>query len=75
MSNWPVLNSELEYKFIDVSEDQNRRSEVWKYFWLDKKRAVARCKPCLDKGTSKILVVTNGTTKSLQHHIDLIEAK
>ena len=70
MSNWPVLNSELEYKFIDVSEDQNRRSEVWKYFWLDKKRAVARCKPCLDKGTSKILVVANGTTKSLQHHID-----
>ena len=45
---------ELEYNFIDVSQDQNRRSEVWQYFWLDKKRAVARCKPCLDKGTSKI---------------------
>ena len=61
---------ELEYNFIDVSQDQNRRSEVWQYFWLDKKRAVARCKPCMDKGTSKILVVANGTTKSLQQHID-----
>ena len=73
MSNWPVKNSdllELEYNFIDVSQDQNRRSEVWQYFWLDKKRAVARCKPCMDKGTSKILIVANGTTKSLQHHID-----
>ena len=70
MSNWPILNSELEYNFIDVSQDHNRRSEVWQYFWLDRKRAVARCKPCLDKGTSKILVVANGTTKSLQQHID-----
>ena len=60
---------ELEYNFIDVSQDQNRRSEVWQYFWLDKKRAVARCKPCMDKGTSKILIVANVCILSLSTEV------
>ena len=64
---------ELEYNFIDVSQDQNCRSEVWQYFWLDKKRAVARCKPCMDKGTSKILIVANVCILSLlKVHISYI---
>mgnify|MGYP007015635966 CR=1 FL=1 len=67
---------ELEYNFIDVSQDQNRRSEVWQYFWLDKKRAVARCKPCMDKGTSKILIVANVCILSLlKVHISYIFLK
>ena len=45
--------------FQDVSQDSNRRSEVWKSFLLDKEKLLAKIKLCYEKvGTEKIMQVT-----------------
>ena len=45
--------------FQNVSQDSNRRSEVWKSFLLDKEKLLAKCKLCYEKvGTEKIMQVT-----------------
>ena len=45
--------------FQNVSQDSNRRSEVWKSFLLDKEKLLAKCELCYEKvGTEKIMQVT-----------------
>ena len=45
--------------FQNVSQDSNRRSEVWKSFLLDKEKLLAKCKLCYEKvGTEEIMQVT-----------------
>ena len=59
------------YNFEDVSEEKNRKSSVWQgFFWLDKKKEVARCQKCLEKGVTKYMQSTKGGTKSLHNHIE-----
>ena len=59
------------YHFEDVSQEKNRKSTVWQgFFWLDKKKEVARCQKCLEKGVTKHMQATKGCTKSLHNHIE-----
>ena len=59
------------YHFEDVSQEKNRKSTVWQgFFWLDKKKEVARCQKCLEKGITKHMQSTKGCTKSLHNHIE-----
>ena len=59
------------YNFEDVSQEKNRKSTVWQgFFWLDKKKEVARCQKCLEKGVTKLMQSTRLIgTKSLLNHI------
>ena len=50
--------------FEDISN--YRKSEAWKYFWLDRSKEQAKCMKCLEeKNITKIFKVNNGNTKTL----------
>ena len=51
--------------FVDVSAE--RRSSVWQNFLLNKTQNIAKCKIC-----EKVLKTTNGNTKSLLDHLELV---
>ena len=63
------MSTNDEYNFEDVSNDPNRKSEVWKYFHLDKKKEVGKCLTCFNKHkTLKIFKAPKGSTKSMSNH-------
>ena len=54
------------YHFEDVSQEPNRKSDVWKFFHLDKKKEVGKCLTCFEKHKIlKIFKAPKGTTKSM----------
>ena len=54
--------------FEDISN--YRKSEAWKYFWLDRSKEQAKCMKCLEeKNITKIFKVNNGNTKTLLDHL------
>ena len=55
------------YNFVDYSEV--RKSEVWKFFLLDKNADLAKCKLCEAKNITKILKVKGGNTTTLKDHM------
>ena len=60
-----------DYNFEDVSQETNRKSEVWKYFHLDKKKEVGKCLTCFDKHKIlKIFKAPKGSTKSMSNHYE-----
>ena len=62
----------MSEEFIDVSKEANRNSDVWKYFYLNKTKEVAKCMACADKNVIKLLVAKKGCTKSLKSHIERV---
>ena len=46
-----------------------KRSEVWKSFWLSNAENKTRCKICFDKGRNTIYNVQKGNTKTMSDHL------
>ena len=42
-----------------------KRSEVWKSFWLNKAENKTRCQICFEKGRNTIYNVQKGNTKTI----------
>ena len=53
--------------FEDVSHE--RRSEIWKSFWLDKKELKSRCELCFKKDINIIYNIKKGNTKTMADHL------
>ena len=52
--------------FEDVSHE--RRSEIWKSFWLDKQESKSRCEICFKKDITTIYNIKKGNTKTMSDH-------
>ena len=65
------MSTHDDYHFEDVSQDPNRKSDVWKFFHLDKKKEVGKCLTCFEKHKLlKIFKAPKGTTKSMSNHLE-----
>ena len=53
--------------FEDVSHE--RRSEIWKSFWFDKKELKSRCEICFKKDITTIYAIKKGNTKTMADHL------